>query len=236
MTLSALPLSTLTPPHPPPPSAALSSNFVFLTSHAESLNMRRMKLKEGVSVDGLTSSSSPREVLFFFLPLPLLHWCKSTRLTGCSKSSGSKSSTLLFLSDGGGNGSRGLASARPHHACLSSPLCLPLFPLFSLSLCRPPLPVYCISLHLSPVRFCQHAPSVFPFFSSIFFSLTWHLVVSLTLLPLILLSPHPSVSLPIHFIIYAAFYPPPSTCASISPLPLSFPTEAHTADGYSNRL
>lgn len=77
-------------------SAALSSHFPFLTSHAENQNMGRMKVKGGVLVEWLTSNSSPRVFFFFIFFLVLLHWCRSTRLTECSKCSGSKKSTLLL--------------------------------------------------------------------------------------------------------------------------------------------
>lgn len=94
----ALPLSIapLWPPPQPLLTAALSSNFFFLTSHAENQNMGRMKVKRSVSWAAYKQLISQRGFFFFFLPLVLLHWCKSTRLTECSKSSGSKTSTLLF--------------------------------------------------------------------------------------------------------------------------------------------
>lgn len=149
-----------------------------------------------------------------------------------------------FLSDGGGIGSRGLASVRPHHAslCLRSPtVCLSHSPCSSSLFC-PLLHVYCISLHLSPSCLCV-------FVDLLSLSLTLHhfascylsslaSAASLLLLPLLT---HPSplpLTAIIHpvFIIYAVFYLPsslpPSTCASVSPPSLSFPMEAHKADGY----
>lgn len=85
---------------------------------------------------------------------------------------------------------------------------------------------------------------------SVAHSTSRHFLLSLFLSPCFisphLTSSHPSTSsiphchYPSGFIIYAVFYLPPSlppsTCASISPPSLSFPMEAHEADGYFNRL
>lgn len=154
-----------------------------------------------------------------------------------------------FLSDGGGIGSRGLASVRLHHASLFSlslTVCLPLSLCSSLFFCCPPLHVYCISLYLSP------SPPLF-FVDSLFQSVTHSTLVCFP--PSFFFSPwctslyltrsHPSISstphchYPFSFIIYPLLYLPHvsvSTCVFISPSYLSFPMEAHKADGYSNRL
>lgn len=101
---------------------------------------------EGVLVEWLTSNSSPREGIFFFslffhMPLVLLRRCKSTRLTECSKSSGSKKSTLLFGVMGVGLDPEGwLVSGRitPLFSSLSPQLSVSLFPLvIPLYCCRP---------------------------------------------------------------------------------------------------
>lgn len=72
-----------------------------------------------------------------------------------------------FLSDGGGIGSRGLASVRLHHASLfllsltvSLSSSLPLFLSFFFFFCSPPLHVYSISLSFSTCVFCWFALSV----------------------------------------------------------------------------
>lgn len=62
--------------------------------------MGRIRLKGGLLAQWLTSISSG-VFLLLLLPPVLLHWCKSTRLTECSKCSRSKKSTPLFWVMGG---------------------------------------------------------------------------------------------------------------------------------------
>ncbi len=154
-----------------------------------------------------------------------------------------------FLSDGGGIGSRGLASVRPHHASLfllSPTVCLSFPPLFFLS--------FSVLLFMFTVSHFISLPLPLFFFDllslSVAHSTSLGFLLSLFLSPCFisphLTSSHPSISslphrhYPSGFIVYTVFYLPPSlhpsTCASISPPSLSFPMEAHKADGYSNRL
>ena len=123
-----------------PPSftpAALSSHLPFLTSCPENPNMQ----KEGKTKSVLHATHLPEFFIYFLFPLVHVHWWKSTRLTGCSKCSGSKKNTLLFLTDGCGIGSRGLARVRPNHSSLFLAIshCLSFsFLLFSLFLLSSP--------------------------------------------------------------------------------------------------
>lgn len=153
-----------------------------------------------------------------------------------------------FLSDGGGIGSRGLARVRPHHASLfpaTPPLSVFLFPLVLLLAVPPSTCLLKFTLSLFPCRFF-----FFLLTCSLYLSLTLstslRFLLSLFLSPALHLSSShlpssihllwPSLSLSIHFYPLCTFlsfllHSLHSTRAS-----LSFPTEAHKADGYSNRL
>ena len=149
-----------------------------------------------------------------------------------------------FLSDGGGIGSRGFASVRSHHTSAFSPS-FSLFYLFFTVL------LYMFSLlylpvSLSPCLCCYCGLTLYlqlTLSASLRFPLSPLPPFSSAAIPSIL--PHlihpsflpPHCHYPSSFIIYPLLYlppsRPPSTWASISPLSLLFPMEAHKADGYS---
>lgn len=133
-----------------------------------------------------------------------------------------------FLSDGGGNGSRGLACVSPHHVSpfsRSPTVCLSLSPCSS---SRLPSLSTCLlyrTLSLSP-RLCVF---VNPLSLGSFFIASRYLSCLLHLSPSYLLSSihllYPSLSLSIQFYHLCGFlsssFLPPFTCASYSP-PVSF--------------
>ena len=126
-------------------------------------------------------------------------------------------------------------------------------PLLFLSFPAPPPSVFIVSHFISPLP-----ASVFLFTRSIYPSLflqssSVSVFLSRCRVSPYLTSSHPSIHPSIYllfpltviihpllsFMHFSIFLPrslPPSTCASISPTSLSFPTEAHKDDGFSNRL
>lgn len=135
-----------------------------------------------------------------------------------------------FLSDGGGIGSRGLASVRPHHASLfslSTTVCLSLFPCSLVLSCSfPPCLLY-LTLSLSfCLCFCWLAPSVYlslTLSTSLRFLLSFFL--SLCCISPHLASSHSSISSTPHCHLcsfLSSFFTTP-----FLPVPLSFPCFFH---------